>query len=523
MTMNKQLGANGRQLCNQLAVAKSVKKEEHIGQYINIAGVGREVSVAYEQLRNAAEYTSEHLLIQKAIRRFYIRNLSFQNNHLVGRHVAEELIIELIQSGYVENNILPIETIDELGEVVQKHYDNFWQLKAAGVKPGLAQEWTLDLLSVESEKFVTNNVIQNIFAQFTYHHYQAILQKDSFIVDQSEAANYEASLYIAIYKSLFKADISSVRYEMQQLYSVSSDNINEYAKFHQNIDTIFASELTDKLTRYIDKYGAPLRVLHHMVQDNENIVELLNNNDRFYSAYSVQIEREYNQSKSKLNRGLIKSIVFLFITKGIIGVAVEVPYDLSIPPHQIIIIPLIINMLTPIVYIALLRLGLKMPGKDNTRAMQQYVDNMLYGDHTQVNLYPTVKKHSYPVGFKIAYALMFLIVFWFVTDILMKAGFNIVQGAIFFIFFATANFLGFRLSRMVRELELITAKSGFLATIRDFIYMPFILLGQWLSDKYSKVNIVAVILDTIIELPLKTVLRLIRQWTEFINDKKDQI
>ncbi len=118
---------------------------------------------------------------------------------------------------------------------------------------------------------------------------------------------------------------------------------------------------------------------------------------------------------------------------------------------------------------------------------------------------------------------MFVIVFWFVTDLLMKAGFNIIQGGIFFIFFATANFLGFRLSRMVRELELITAKTSFLATIRDFIYMPFILLGQWLSDKYSKINIVAIILDTIIELPLKTVLRLIRQWTEFINDKKDQI
>ena len=54
MTTNKQLGANGRQLSNQLASAKDVKVTEHIGQYINIAGVGREVSVAYEQLRNAA-------------------------------------------------------------------------------------------------------------------------------------------------------------------------------------------------------------------------------------------------------------------------------------------------------------------------------------------------------------------------------------------------------------------------------------------------------------------------------------
>ena len=60
-------------------------------------------------------------------------------------------------------------------------------------------------------------------------------------------------------------------------------------------------------------------------------------------------------------------------------------------------------------------------------------------------------------------------------------------------------------------------------TLRDFLYMPFILLGQWVSEKYKKVNIVALALDTIIELPLKTVLRLIRQWAEFINEKKDEI
>jgi hypothetical protein len=35
-------------------------------------------------------------------------------------------------------------------------------------------------------------------------------------------------------------------------------------------------------------------------------------------------------------------------------------------------------------------------------------------------------------------------------------------------------------------------------------------------------NVVALVLDTLIELPLKTALRLIRQWTGFLDDKKDQ-
>ena len=52
---------------------------------------------------------------------------------------------------------------------------------------------------------------------------------------------------------------------------------------------------------------------------------------------------------------------------------------------------------------------------------------------------------------------------------------------------------------------------------------PFIAVGQQISYRYSQVNIVATILDLLIELPLKTILRLVRQWTQFLNQKKDEL
>ncbi len=522
MTTKKQLGANGHQLSVQLAAAKANKRSADDEQRINVAGVGREVSVAYEQLRNAAEYTQEHLLIQNAIRRFFVRNLSFSSQTNTSRSIANELVIELIQSGYIENDTQPIEIIDKLSDVIQQHYGNYWRLKNSGVKPITAQKWTLDLLSVGSEKIIIDDAIQSIFIQFAYHHYQTVINKDIFDSGSGEVANYEASLYVAVYKALLKSDIASVRYEMQRLYNVSDQDINEYFNFHKNVDAVFSSDLTERIERYINKFGAPLRILKNMIQDNDEASELLNDSDSFHAAYDEQITKEYRSARSKLNKGLIKSIVFLLITKSLIGIGVEVPYD-KLTIGDIVWLPLIINLLAPVVYMTLLRIGLKSPGTANTKAIQLYMDNMLYADQSQANLYPSSKKSSYPIGFKIAFALMFLIVFVLVWMILTRLEFNFVQSTIFFIFFATANFLGFRLSRIVRELELVSAKSGLLTTLRDFLYMPFILLGQWLSDKYKEVNIVALILDTIIELPLKTVLRLIRQWAEFINDKKDEI
>jgi hypothetical protein len=98
-----------------------------------------------------------------------------------------------------------------------------------------------------------------------------------------------------------------------------------------------------------------------------------------------------------------------------------------------------------------------------------------------------------------------------------------VHITIFFVFISAASFLGFRLSRLIRELEVVRSRSNGLTFIRDVVYLPFVVVGQWMSDKYSKVNVITLILDMLIELPLKTVLRLIRQWGAFIDERKDRI
>ncbi len=519
--MDKKLNANGLQLSRQLAQAKAADQVEYNGRTINVAGVGGVVSAAYEQLRNAAEYAQEHLLIQNAIRRFFVRSISFHNHSLSAKSVAEELIIELTQSGYLKNNSLPVETIDTLGDAIHDHYNNYWRLKTAGIDEHIARTWTLDLLSIGSEDVLVKNDIQPIYIQFAYHHYNSILNKKSFKSSDPLDDNFEVSLYIAVHRALFKSDLAAVRYDMQKLYKTSDKNINDYASFHQSIDDLFSSEVTNKITLYINKYGAPLRILRNMIQDNNKTDDILTDSVRFDRAYHDQIKKEYLKAKRKLNKGLIKSIIFLLITKTLIGLAIEVPYDL-ITTGALIVAPFVVNLFAPVVYLLILRLGFKLPGTTNTKALRVYADDMLYDEHANASLYPAFKTKKYPIGFSIAYGLMFIIIFAAVANLLMLLGFNIVNGLIFFIFIAAASFLGFRLSRIVRELELVAVKQGAISTIRELIFTPFTFLGKWISDKYQKVNIVALALDTFIELPLKTILRLIRQWTKFLDEKTDQ-
>ena len=59
--------------------------------------------------------------------------------------------------------------------------------------------------------------------------------------------------------------------------------------------------------------------------------------------------------------------------------------------------------------------------------------------------------------------------------------------------------------------------------LRDFIYMPFVAVGQKISETYSKLNIVSRAMDMFIELPLKTIIGFLRRWGNFMSTKRDDL
>jgi hypothetical protein len=516
--MNKPLNALGLELKRRLAHIHTADDPQR-EQLINVPHVGRVVSRAYEQLRNAAEYTQEHLLRQSAIRRYLVRNVSFHQQRTPARAIAEELIIELTQSGYIENDTLPYSVIETMHSAMTHHYENFWRMKQLTQK-GEAEEWTLDVLSVEIDRALAKNEKLAIFEDFAFQHYKKTIDREQF-TDTTDG--YEASLYIAVQRALVKADMANVRYNLLQLYKYPSENIGGYVQFHRSITNAFSSDVTNKLWRYVDRHGAPLRVLKSMIDENKRLPELLPEESRFAAAYETQVNAEYKRVSKRLNKGLIKSIAFLLITKTLLGVLIEIPYDLMVT-GTILILPLAINLLAPVIYLLISRITTTMPGKANTDALNKYIENALYeNDQRSITLHAKERKATFNVGFTIAYAVMFVVAFGLVLGRLVAWHFHAPQIGLFFVFLATAAYLGFRLTHAVRELELVTAKPGFLQVVRDFLYMPFIVVGRWLSEEYKKINFVALVLDTAIELPLKTFLRLVRQWTSFISDKKDAL
>jgi hypothetical protein len=76
---------------------------------------------------------------------------------------------------------------------------------------------------------------------------------------------------------------------------------------------------------------------------------------------------------------------------------------------------------------------------------------------------------------------------------------------------------------MIRDIETVDGRQSVATTIRDFLYMPFVAVGQWVNEKYAKEAIVSRALDMVVEVPLKAILRWIRQWNSFLGAKQDEL
>lgn len=530
MKQNNELSQLGSTLIDSLRRIDSYESDllsRREQETIHIPTVGSSLSTAFEQLRNASEYTEGDLLQQRAIRRFLKRVLSF-HTQITTKDLASELVAELTQSEYLLNDYTTKTDIKAISYNISRYYNAYWEYAHTHhdqSKRSNFQKWTLDVLAVRCEQLLQSHVRQLLFAHFAFTHLHDKIDVKKLIRKNEKINTSDLSLvlYIAIHRSLLKSDDATIRTALIDTYRNDIDNILEFVKFNSKLDKLLETNTVVYATRIIGKNGAPLRFIYtgFFRKDAPLTYKSLRSPETLEQNLHRHIENEYAALNKRLDTGILRSVIFLLITKGVVGFAIEIPYDILIA-GTVLWLPFIINLVFPAFFIGFSRLTLTTPLRRNTSAVISYIQSMIFINNLQPS-HIRVQRDSQSMLFNTIYSVTFIAVFAGLSYLLHRLGFNIVQGLIFFIFLSTASFLAFRLSRQINELEVVNTPQGTLSLIRDIIYMPFIYVGQQISYRYSKVNIVAMILDLLIELPLKTILRLIRQWTQFLNDKKDEL
>lgn len=495
-----------------------------------VPNIGNAISSAYEQLRNASDYAEDHLLLQHASKRYFQRSINFGADHIPTK-LAEELIIELTLSGYLKNNSTPISSISNLNTLIAELCQTYAAIKKSSHAPrgDTARGWILDLLSVRSEQSFNPCQRAMHFAYFAHRYYSDKIDVQQIIVDGEHIKPelFQMAIYTGVHRALLKSDDAIIRSALLDTYRVKPSATQKFIEFNLQCDELFQLKTIDRITRIISKNGAHMRIAKSVFFDKDTAVASTSLTDRpaIMAATRHRIDEQYKTASSKVRSGVIKSIAFLLITKALIGVAIEVPYDIS-TTGKVAIIPLLVNLILPVLFIASSITTLRMPGDSNTRAIADAIDEIIYThpERTAPNYrFKSLLSDKQPLALDIIYAFMLISAVFLLWQALAATGFNILQGVIFIVFISTAAFLGYRLSTRVKELEIIPGNQNMGALLRDFVYTPFILIGHQISFRYAKINIVSRVLDVVIEMPLKQILRLLRQWTSFLSAKKEQI
>lgn len=495
----------------------SVIQQIRAGEPLQPQQAGKVLTNAYEQLRNAAELTSGNLTTQRAIKRFFKRTL-FLTHHNT-RDIGQELVTELLLGGYIQDGSLGENAAHLVSNLAAEHMDRFHHLRKSKVSQKQAMSWTLAVLSVQTYDLLLPHAYDMAICAYAYQYFLAELPGGQLSADNNEDGTYNDALYVAVLQALLQADIDVVRSEMLRVRNINLNDAHDYVRWNNYITDLYTATQTLRLKRVISRNGAPFRILRSQAA-TRTLEESLDNREMFLSAYQKQIAYDYGMVHQRLNRGVFKSIVFLFLTKVMIGLAVEVPYD-RYRYGQVILMPLLINLLFPPMYMATIRLGLVVPSTTNAHVTTNFMDALLYGESAPAPKIPRSPSRRAPV--RIGYSILFFIPFVVTYFILHALHFNLLQMAIFIIFFSTASFLGYRLSLLVREFRMAAGRVGTWSLLWDLFYLPYITLGQWLASRYAEINVVGEVLDLFIELPLKTVLSLVRQWVRFLSERHEEL
>lgn len=495
--------------------------------------VSRTVSLlaaVYEKARNAVEFRAEHLIRRAAIERILKRRIILGG---ATNTMAENMIVELLWARYIDSS----QVDDAKVEYVQKIIDKYLVIKF-GVYQGKQQvnhiswETILGLLSSEIEEALVpakkREALNNFF-------YQAILP--NIRIPEIDEKTRNIVTYIAVERAYAQSDDPLILFHLIKLLQpewleATSQTANDHLKDLFNNITLIQQALKHKLSepllRYVRKHNPPfLLIRDFLLEKAKQARSIVSQEQLLEESLSQLAEKRYKEIGAKIRRAVVRSIIYIFLTKMVFALALEVPVDLFIT-KKIDYLAIGINTLFPPLLLFVIAGFLKVPGADNTKHLIRNVKNILYSFETlksEANVFHSkiVDRRPILTGiFSAFYVAAFIISFGFISYILTSLHFNIASQIIFIFFVTLVSFFAYRIRLSAKEYEVVQ-RGGLLSPVIDFFFIPILSVGRALSSEIAKLNVLMFIFDFILEAPLKVIFEFMEEWFRFIRTKKDEI
>lgn len=494
---------------------------------IQVSRAAATLATIYERVRQAIDYQEEQVLRRRALSRILLRLITASKNG--ERSIAEALIKEATWARYLQDNTLPPERIDEVAAIIKRYRVLLERntYKQTRKLPDL-RDWILGVMATEIEQLLVPHFTTDALVQLMYKS----LDHSQSAPDYDDATK-NLQIYLTIQRTLFKADNASLRFMLLNSYypdwqkndPMLTDQVA--AQFIQAVEAIeyhINNPLGDRLLPVIRKQTAPFLVLKAVADEykkkRRDVLAVVEDRE---NAIREVCKKKYKNIKGRIQRAATRSIIYLFITKMTLAFLVEVPLDKLIF-GEIHYFPLGVNVIFPPLLMFIVALTIRTPNNRNTERIIHRL-NAIIDDEDGLNsvklTIPKVRPRS--SAYLYLYIFTFVISFGLIWMLLSRLHFNFVSKGLFFLFTCLVSFFAFRIRQTSREFLFIEDKESLFASIIDFFFLPFLRVGRWLSQGFSRINVFIFFFDFILEAPLKSLISVAEEWFSFIREKKEEI
>ena len=521
------MSASQRKIIERLAeIVQPPPPRAPVASPITVHAAISRFSVFYEKVRNAVDYRDDHLLRKAAIARILKRQLALEGD---ASAAATQLVRELIAARYLPNGVLPEDLYAQVSLVIEK-YLQLHRIKAGDERH---DEWLMGIVAAEIEEVVDDHTQVKGFINFLFERLAGKIT-----VDEKDMSDTERRLqvYIACYRSLVKADDEMIGFKLSRAYQPKwmepetwIDNPRAMAEEMLNVERsvrhALVHPLNAKFQSLVKPWAISLGILQAALNENPSgAAELMEDEEALFLAVQRIADRRMRESKGKVRRVTVRAMIYLFITKIVFALALEIPFELVLYKH-VDRFALATNILFPPVLMFAVGSMIRMPGKENVKRIKQCVKELLSQDG------PLEKRIKVPkergsfgrVVFGLGYALAFLLTFGAIFSILGVFNFTWVSSLIFMFFLCIVSFFAFRLRISAQEFIAVERPDRLTNLVVDFFSIPILRAGRWLSQTISRLNIFIFFFDFIVEAPFKIFLNVLEEWSAFMKEKKDQI
>jgi len=491
------------------------------------------VALIYEKIRNAIEYREDHLIRRAAIERIIKRRLMLNSE---GRGEAENVLREILWARYFSSGSLGGQDLLKIQAIIDK-YIFIKKTIIVGRDIEIQQylaEFLIQMLTCEIEETLSPEDASR-YASYTFYIFQIIRKKIKIegLSDDQRDAYFLAALERVYRKSdmpyqryhLFITFYKPVGdYTMPELKELS----NKLPKIFSKIDETLNNSFVDSLIRYTRKQLPSFLILFSIIDSKFNEIKpILGDKNKLWNEVEEACREKYQQLSSRVRTLAVRSFIYIFLTKMIFALILEVPVSRYLY-GEVNLRSVIINSVFPPIFMLLIVSFFKVPGEDNTKNIFNRIVAIIDRDttfETSVSYIPKkarVRKPMLIFGFTIFYTLTFLVTLSLIYEGLSYIDFNLISMSVFVFFVSIVSFFSYRIRQIV-NLYRLDEKEGVLTPVIDFFFMPILSLGKFFSGGFARLNFLTFVFDFLIEAPFKLIFEVVEEWISFVRKMKDEI